>query len=125
MFGQVMLWRGGLSIGYLFEVLLVVFLGLLFYGVLCVAYRALLHARGVEYDRKSVVHLIILLPLALLLANITESLFFNRLTTQKGEVKRRELSMHEMAVVSGAVGPVGAAIGAVSAASMYVGYENS
>ncbi|WP_313054767.1 hypothetical protein [Pseudomonas lopnurensis] len=37
----------------------------------------------------------------------------------------RELSMRDMEIVSGAVGPVGAAIGAASAAAGYIGYATA
>ncbi|WP_313054768.1 hypothetical protein [Pseudomonas lopnurensis] len=63
-------------LGSFSDMLLTFILGLSFYALLLGTYRTFLHAKRRKYDKKSIVHLIILLPLSLALGNVTKTLFF-------------------------------------------------
>lgn len=64
------------SLGSLLDVFLIMGLAFFFYANLYFVYRVILRSRGRVYDKRSIVHLIVILPLALLLSNMTKSLYF-------------------------------------------------
>ncbi len=61
--------------GSFLDMLMTLGLGLLSYIILYGIYRAFLYMIGKKYDRQSVVHLVLLLPLALIVGNMTRFLF--------------------------------------------------
>lgn len=62
------------TLGPISDFFLILIPSLLVYVVLFGAYVALLHAKGRRYDRKRATPILILLPLALIIGNITKSL---------------------------------------------------